>query len=198
VIELSSFSPLIPRFRSALARGSVGPMNPLLTKEGEGGGRVAATFPTSPGPSLVRRGTLPHIVRRPPASWFIGSSTGRRCGAACRGETGVSAKRGQPLDTAPEKMGPTRGERLEVWKGFPNRSPRVPARFFGPVYRGARSGHRRLFLSTPHLFRGGIEGPATFIDSPPQPEKHSPSGNGYRSQRETCPTSTRSMRCSKP
>ena len=29
-------------------------------KEGEGGGRVAATSPTSPGPSLVRRGTFLH------------------------------------------------------------------------------------------------------------------------------------------
>ena len=45
-----------PEVQIRAVRGSVGPMSPLLTKEGEGGGRVAATLSNLPWPLLGKEG----------------------------------------------------------------------------------------------------------------------------------------------
>jgi hypothetical protein len=49
--------PLTLRFQPAPRNWCVGPMSPLLAKEGDWGEVADAPFQTSPGPSLVRRGT---------------------------------------------------------------------------------------------------------------------------------------------
>ncbi len=87
-------------------------------------------------------------------------------GARCRGETGVSNERGQPLDTAPEKRGLLGVTGWNCRRGFPPPFAPSAGPSFGPAYRGARSGNRRLFLRRPRPFRGRIEGLLSFIDSP--------------------------------
>jgi len=97
--------PFIPRTGLALSGWCVGPVNPLLTKEGARGRLSDATFQTSPDPSLVRRGTL---VER-----FIGSSA-RLLRARIEGCQPGDLPREMPLDTRPERRAATRGERVRL------------------------------------------------------------------------------------
>lgn len=80
---------------------------------------------------------------------FVRSSTERRWPPSVRKKLGFAGPT-RPLDTARERTGPTRGERIHrsesKTSGATTRSPRVPAPLLGPVYRGAPAWNGRLFL----------------------------------------------------